>query len=46
MCFAGASLKSSLHKIFLLAFADPLTAVRVCSYSISQDKLWRPIFKM
>lgn len=29
MCFAGVSLKSSLHKIFLLAFTDPLTAVCV-----------------
>lgn len=34
MCFAGVSLESSLHKIFLLAFTDPLTAFHIYSYII------------
>lgn len=36
MCLAGVSLKSSLHKI--LAFTDPLTAVRVSIVILYRDK--------
>lgn len=46
MHFAGVNLKSSLHKIFLMAVTYPLTGVHIYSCSMWGYTLQRPLFKM